>query len=194
MADLFNHRKIFELTLILAVLTATMVVVIFLADYVATNDGAQAIIARFGYAGVLAISVIAGLSTFVPIPPASFVPVFTAAGLTFPLIILTLVIGTTIADLLGYLFGSVSKDFVGSHYPRLHHHITDLELHHQNWIIPFIALYAAFSPLPNELMVIPFGVLGVPLRKILFPLILGTATHHLLVAYGAIEVVKAFIG
>ncbi len=193
MANLFNHRKIFELTLILAVLTATMVVVIFLADYVAAHNGAQEIIARFGYAGVLAISVIAGLSTFIPIPPASFVPVFTAAGLAFPLIIFALVLGTTIADLIGYLFGAVSKDFVNSHYPRIYYYITDIELHHHRWVTPFIFLYAAFSPLPNELMVIPFGVLGVPLKKIIVPLLLGTTIHHFLIAYGAIEMVKAFI-
>ncbi len=193
MSDLFNRRKIFELSLILAVLTATMVVVIFLADYVASNNGAQEIIARFGYAGVLAISVIAGLSTFVPIPPASFVPVFTAAGLIFPVILITLVIGTTIADLIGYLFGVASKEFVGNHYPRMYARIMDLELHHHNWVVPFVLLYSAFSPLPNELIVIPLGVLGVHFQKILVPLMIGTAIHHTLIAYGAIEIVKAFI-
>ena len=165
---------------------------LYLAQFVATDSAAQALVAQFGYLGILALAVVSGLNLLVPVPAATFTPVFVAAGLTLPLIILTLIIGTTIADLLGYLFGRWSRAFAHEHYPQTYQKILTLHTKRSALLIPFIFLYAAFVPFPNEAIIIPLALIGVRLPIIIIPLLLGTTLNQTLLALGAIGLFTTF--
>ena len=154
------------------------------ADQLSEFSTVRSFLSSYGYLAVLLIALVAGLNAVVPVPAATFVPVFTEAGLEFPFIILMLVIGTTIADMIGYALGRVSRDYVEEKYPRTYLRLRAIHDRNQRWMLPAIAFYAAFVPLPNELILIPLALMGFRLRTILVPLIIGTTINQTLLAYG----------
>ncbi len=168
------------------------VAALFLAEYVSNNDMAQNLVGQFGYFGILALAVIAGVNVLIPVPAATFVPVFTAAGLWLPLIIVFLVIGTVIADYLGYFVGHWSREFAEEHYPKTYTRIMALNEGHHNLLLPFVFLYAALIPFPNEAIIIPLALIGIRFRTILIPLILGNAINQTALAYGASNIFALF--
>lgn len=155
-----------------------------LAGYIQDSGAAQELVERFGYLGMLALSIFAGLNLFVPIPAATFTPIYTAAG--FPLygIIITLVIGTTIADSIGYLIGFAGKHAAKLQYPVLQQQIQKIVTEHHIYMIPFVFLWSSFAPLPNETIIIPLALIGIKFRALIIPLILGTIIHQTYLAYG----------
>ena len=180
----FNTRKIIHFALLAVLMTWVVIGALFLTAYITENATAQKAIAQLGYAGVLLVAIVSGVNTIAPVPPATFVPIFTAAGLLMPMIILTLIIGTTIADLTGYVFGRWSKDFVTAHYPRTFRYIEKLHIENKVLLFLFVFMYAAAAPFPNEAFIIPFALIGVPLRKFIIPMVVGTIIYHTVTAYG----------
>ncbi len=171
---------------------AAMVAAFFLADYVRESSTAQMLVERFGYLGMLGLSIISGLNLFVPIPAATFTPIYTAAG--FPLygIIITLVVGTTLADSIGYLIGRGGKELVEENYPAIQKRIQRTAEKHSLYIIPGVFLWASFSPLPNETMLIPLALAGVRFRTLILPLLCGNIVHQTLFAYGLSSIFEYF--
>ena len=190
----FSYKKIARITLLGILITAVWVSSLFLANFVARNEIAQELVGNFGYIGVTIIAIVSGLNILVPVPAAAFVPIFTAAGLWLPFIIAALVIGTTIADLVGYYFGRWSKSFIESHYPRTYTRIKVLDERHHNWILPTVFLYAALLPFPNEAIIIPLALLGFRFRTFLWPLVAGTIINQTALAYGATNIFELLFG
>ena len=190
----FSSQKITRITLLSILITSIWVCSLYLANFVANNDLAQELVAQFGYLGVVAIAVVSGLNILVPVPAAAFVPIFTAAGLWMPLIIAALVLGTTIADAIGYYFGRWSKSFVEAHYPHTYTRIKVLDERHHNWILPVTFLYAALLPFPNEAIIIPLALLGFRFRTFIWPLVLGTIINQTALAYGANNIFELMFG
>lgn len=170
---------------ILGIVALALTASFFFADYVASNDAASELVERFGYAGILAISIVSGLNLFIPVPAATFVPVFTAAGFSMPGIITTLVIGTLIADWIGYLIGVAGRHATEHHYPELQRRLRRFAKRHHRLILPGVFLYAAFSPFPNEILLAPLALIGTRFRALFIPLLLGTIAYQALYAYGA---------
>lgn len=186
MKKLLPHslHQLTKLTLITALILGFVSAAFYLAGYVEQHDTAKEIVNQFGYVGVIVVALVAGLNAVVPVPAATFVPVFLAAGLTMPLIIVSLVIGTTIADLIGYQLGRWGKRLVSKQYPRTHDRIQALQERHRKLLIPFVFCYSAFVPFPNEAIMIPLALSGVHLRIFIIPLVLGTVINQSLLAYG----------
>lgn len=179
-----RHRW-FRILGILAIVTLAFAASFFLADYVASNGSARELVERFGYAGILAISVVSGLNLFIPVPAAAFVPVFTAAGFSMPGIITTLIVGTLIADWIGYLLGVAGRHATELHYPKFQKKLRRFAKRHHALILPGVFLYAAFSPFPNEIVLAPLALIGTRFRALFLPLLLGTIAYQILYAYGA---------
>jgi len=156
----------------------------FAADYVRSSPSASAFIAQFGYGGVILLATIAGLNVFIPVPSASFVPIFTEVGLWLPGIILSLTIGTIIADYIGFVFGHWGRKAVVKKYPKPMERFERLYDNHRKFLPYVIFLYAAFMPLPNEAIVLPLAVLGVPFRTMLIPLFIGNLVNQTIFSYG----------
>lgn len=180
--------KPIRFSLIAGAVLVILVASLYLANFVANNTMAQDMVGQFGYLGVLLLAVVSGINILLPVPAATFTPVFLAAGLWLPFIILALVIGTTIADFIGYFVGHWSREFAEDHYPKTFSRIVSLNENHRRWLLPFVFLYAAVIPFPNEAMLIPLAVIGIRLKSLLIPLILGNIVNQSALALGATNI------
>jgi membrane protein YqaA with SNARE-associated domain len=177
------NKKI-KLVLALVFIIAIFIGVLFVANSLADNSALIETIASFGYFGVIFIAIVAGLNTFIPLPAATFTPLFTASGLLIPLIILALALGTLIADFIGFMLGHVSRNLVLSKYPKIFNFITNLQQNHKKLITPVVLLYASFVPFPNEALLLPLALAGIKFRSIIIPLVIGNIIHQALIIYG----------
>jgi membrane protein YqaA with SNARE-associated domain len=161
---------------------------IFLANYIEENGFAQKLVQQFGYLGILILAIIGGLNLAIPIPAAVFTPVFLASGLPKIGIILALAIGTTIADIIGYLiglWGRRSWDASGNYFFEK---VKVIREKYRPLLIPIIFLYASFIPYPNEIIVIPLAFLGMRIRTLIIPLFLGSLLHNTIIVVGIVGI------
>lgn len=180
-------------TILLGVLALCAIVgSFFLAEHVANDEGAQALVGRFGYLGMFILAIIAESSFIVPIPAATFTPIFTAAGFPILGIVTTLVIGTLIADGVGYLVGLGGRHAVAHHYPTFQERIQRFARRHHHLVIPGVFLYAALAPFPNEAILIPLALVGIRFRTLFIPLLLGTIILQTALVYGITNVFEYF--
>ncbi len=157
--------------------------VFFVSGSLSQNEQVAQAVQEFGYVGVVIIAVVAGLNLVVPIPAATFTPIFTAAGLAVPFIVIALAVGTLIADFTGYLIGNLSKSLVEKKYPKMQKFFTELKQNRSKLIVPVIFLYAAFAPFPNEALLVPLGLAGIRFSTIIVPLILGNLINQSYLVY-----------
>ncbi len=156
----------------------------FLAQEFTTESTIQLLIQDFGYIGVMIAGIIGGLNTFIPIPAASFTPLFIAAGLSLPLIILMLTLGTLIADYVGYALGHVSREIIKLKHPKLFTFFLTLEEQHHHFVLPLVFFYAAIMPIPNEIILIPLALSGIRFRTMIIPLVFGNLISQAVLSYG----------
>jgi len=179
-----GYKKFTPILLIIAVLLTVTTVALFAAQFIENSTAAQAIISELGYGGVILIAIIAGINVIVPIPAVTLTPIFTTAGLLLPWIILSLTVGTIIADYIGYLFGHWSRTHIYKSYPSAVAYIEKIYIHHPRLIVPLVFLFSAFIPLPNEVLVIPLALLSVRWRLMILPLFFGNLINQTIYAYG----------
>ena len=160
-------------------------------NYVITNDYVQGVVARFGNVGIFMISVLSGFNIIVPVPVIAFMPIFISAGFGLLTTIFIITAGMTIGDSLGYAIGRLGRRVVlydsgrkKQFYEKLKHY------QEKSPHIPMIILffYAAFVPLPNELIIIPLGFLGYRFINILPILFAGNIIFNTLIALGIIKI------
>ena len=155
----------------------------YLADLVRTDDSARALVESYGYLGILVTAIVGGLNFIVPVPAAAFTPVFLEAGYAWFTIILLLVIGTFMADTIGYLFGRAGRRMTGEKSKWIHK-IEELTKQKPKLVVPIVFLYSSFVPLPNELILMPLGLAGFRFLTLILPLIFGNIVHQSLIAFG----------
>lgn len=179
-----RHRKVFNLLFFIGLICAALFASFLLAEYIATDHSSRELIQEYGYFGILLVSFVAGLNLFVPIPAATFVPVFTAAGISLFEIIVLLVIGTMAANLLSFYLGRYGGSLAKNNYPEIQKKLVSLYTRRKKWVPHFVFAFSALVPLPDEVFLIPLGIVGVKLRHIIVPLILGTTIYQSLAAFG----------
>jgi membrane protein YqaA with SNARE-associated domain len=182
-------QNLFALILFISIL---FTISVLSSEYIADNNVARELIGSYGYIGILVLAIIGGFNLVVPIPAAVFTPIFLASGLPTVGIILTLAIGTTIADIIGYLiglWGRNSWDIDGSPFFQK---IQKLRDKYRTLLIPIIFLYASFVPYPNELIVVPLAFLGMRIRTLILPLFLGSLLHNTILVFGIAGIVELF--
>lgn len=187
-------KRVFQTFWLLVFILIVFIGALFFADWITSNSAAQDLVEQFGYLGILVIAFITGLNLIIPVPAAAFVPIFTAAGYSLPEIIITVVIGTTIADSVGYLIGMYGRRHVLQKYPRLIATLHTIKEKHRQWMLPFVFVYAALSPIPNEALMIPLALMGFKYRVLIIPFILGTIVNQTILAYGAQNIFEVFFG
>ncbi|MFM2423864.1 MAG: hypothetical protein RLZZ70_251 [Candidatus Parcubacteria bacterium] len=187
-----RRTQILSGVVLLLILTTVALTAFFLAEYTLNNPAMQAWIVSFGYIGITLFATVTGLNVIVPIPAVAFTPVFTAAGLMLPGIIIALTLGTLLADFIGYIFGRVSRTTIAAKYPKLLARLEHLHANHRHWIVPVTFLYAAFAPIPNEALVIPLALLGVSWRSLLLPLLFGNLINQAIYAYSFQNIFRLF--
>jgi len=169
---------------------AILLALIFSFETLISNDLLKGIITDYNYTGVVVASFLTGIAGF-PVPIVAFTPLFVELGLDTVLVVVAIVGGLTMGDLVTYAFGIVGRRLSGGTENRV---LSRLEVHtKKHKTLPLWALFfwASFVPIPNEVLLLPLGLLGYRFAQILPPLILGNVILNTLVASGIIGIFSA---
>jgi len=155
---------------------------------------------QYGYLGIFLISLLGATSIFVPIP--STVVIFILGGLqdTFgnwlfePLLIAVFAgAGAAVGELSGYLLGFGGRKVIGDKYKKKMDFLTKLF----KKLGPIAIFIFALTPLPDDLLFIPLGIMRYGVLKAFIPALLGKFFSNLIIAYSgrlSLEIVKTLFG
>jgi membrane protein YqaA with SNARE-associated domain len=135
---------------------------------------------QYGYLGIFLISLFGAMSIFVPIPYT--VVIFILGGLpNFDpfLIAVAAGIGSAIGEFSGYLLGVGGRKVISDKYKKKMDFITKLFKKYGAITIFIFAL----TPLPDDLLFIPLGVMRYSLLRAFIPALLGKFFSNLIIAY-----------
>ncbi len=180
--------KVFQLCAAGVIIAASF----YFSRLIQENAFAHDIIASFGHISILMTGFVAGLNLLVPVPAISFLPVFLAAGFPEWEIILLIALGATIADGAAYVIGragravmeTTTEKKIARWVARIHDEYA--------WMgYPLVFLFAAFAPLPNEVIIIPLAFLGYRFLPIFLLALAGNLLFNTLAALGVMGVLQA---
>lgn len=149
---------------------------------------------QYGYLGIFLISLFGAMSIFVPIPYP--VVIFILGGLPSfdPLwIAVAAGIGSAIGEFSGYLLGVGGRKVISDRYKKKMDFITKLFKKYGSIAIFIFAL----TPLPDDLLFIPLGVMRYSLLRAFIPAVLGKFFSNLIIAYSgrlSLDIVKNIFG
>jgi len=149
---------------------------------------------QYGYLGIFLISLFGAMSIFVPIPYT--VVIFILGGLPSfdPLLIAVAAgAGAAIGEFSGYLIGMGGSKVISGKYKKRIDFLTKLFKKYGS-----IAIFVfALTPLPDDLLFIPLGVMRYSLLRAFVPALLGKFFSNLIIAYSgrlSLEIVKTLFG
>ncbi|MEM2994430.1 MAG: VTT domain-containing protein [Candidatus Bathyarchaeia archaeon] len=139
----------------------------------------------YGYFGIFLISLIGAMSIFFPIPYT--VIIFTLGGLKNggeyvfePLwIAVAAGLGSSVGEFSGYLLGVGGRRIIGEKYKRK----MDFLVKVFNRFGAVAIFLFALTPLPDDLLFIPLGVMRYSIVKAFIPALIGKFCMNLIVAY-----------
>jgi membrane protein YqaA with SNARE-associated domain len=149
---------------------------------------------QYGYLGIFLISLLGAMSIFVPIPYT--VVIFILGGLPRfdPLLIaIAAGLGAAIGEFSGYFIGVGGSKVISGRYKKRMGFLTKLFKKYGSIAIFIFAL----TPLPDDLLFIPLGVMRYSLLRAFIPAVLGKFFSNLIIAYSgrlSLEVVSILFG
>ncbi len=155
-------------------LLAIFALAFFLAHLARENELVRQTVENLGYLGVLIVSFISGFNLAVPIPAVAFLPLFLEAGLSFWICALIITFGMTVADSLVYAFASFGRRVLFDVWGRnIRVRLDSLRVKHIFLPLLVLFFFAAFAPLPNEVLLIPMAFFGYKIKNVLPVIFLG---------------------
>jgi membrane protein DedA with SNARE-associated domain len=159
----------------------------------------QMLALQYGYLGVFAISLIGALSLFVPIPYT--VVIFTIGGLKIngqwafePVwVAVAAGLGASLGEFSGYVVGFGGRRVIGAKMKRKMDVLVKLFDKHGSLVIFLFAL----TPLPDDLLFIPLGVVRYNVVIAFVPAIICKFCMNLMIVYGgrySIEAIRNLFG
>ena len=154
---------------------------------------------QYEYFGIFLISLIGASSIFFPIPYT--VVIFALGGLKVgeawvfePVwIAVTAGIGSAFGEFSGYLLGFGGRRVIGEKYKKKMEFLMKLFARFG----PIIIFLFALTPLPDDLLFIPLGVIRYSLIQALIPALIGKICMNFIVAYSgrfSIQVIRDIFG
>ena len=149
---------------------------------------------QYGYLGIFLISLIGSMSIFIPIPSA--VVIFALGGLEIfdPFWIAVVAgLGSAIGEFSGYLIGMGSRKVINEKYKKKIDFVVKLFKKYGS-----IAIFLfAFSPLPDDLLFIPLGLMRYSIVRAFIPALIGKFTSNLVIAYSgrfSLQIIRDIFG
>jgi membrane protein DedA with SNARE-associated domain len=154
---------------------------------------------QYGYFGIFLISLLGAMSVFVPIPYT--VVIFTLGGLRIggdwafdPLwIAVAAGTGTAIGEFSGYLIGFGGRRVIGEKYKKKMDFLTKLF----KKFGPIVIFVFALTPLPDDLLFIPLGIMRYSILRAFIPALLGKFVSNLIIAYSgrlSLQIIRDLFG
>jgi len=133
----------------------------------------------FGYFGVFFVSLLGTASIIIPIPYTLFILWLGIAG--FDPILLTIAggLGSAFGELSGYLLGYYGRRIISSERQKKLSYLVQLIDRYG----PVAVFIFALTPLPDDLLFIPLGILRFNFLKVFIPAILGKLLMCFILAY-----------
>lgn len=179
----------------IAGLTALVALAFYFAGLAQNNESVRQAVTGYGYTGIFIVSLIGGFNLLVPIPVVAFMPLFLESGFNFWPAILTITLGMTLADSVSYVLGRLGHQI--AHHWTKEKFLEKLESFKGRYEITpviIIFLFASFAPLPNEVLLVPFGFIGYRFLRILPVLVAGNFIFNILYSLGALGIFNAIWG
>ena len=158
------------------------------------QDWLYALAIQYSYLGIFLISLVGAMSILVPIPYPVVIFILGASSSFDPLLIAVAAgLGSAIGEFSGYLLGVGGRKVIGNKYKKKMDFITKLFKKYGSIAIFIFAL----TPLPDDLLFIPLGVMRYSLLRAFIPALLGKFFSNLIIAYSgrlSLDVVKSIFG
>jgi len=155
---------------------------------------------QYGYLGIFFISLLGATAIFVPIPYTVVIFILGSLQDAFgnwvfePLwIAVAAGAGAAIGEFSGYLIGFGGRRVVGEKYKKRMEFLTKLFKKYG----PVAIFVFALTPLPDDLLFIPLGVMRYNLLRAFVPALLGKFFSNLIIAYSgrlSLEIVRSIFG
>jgi len=149
---------------------------------------------QYGYLGIFLISLFGAISIFVPIPYTIVIFILGASSSYDPLFIAVAAgLGSAIGEFSGYLLGVGGRKVIGDKYKKKVDFITKLFKKYGSVAIFIFAL----TPLPDDLLFIPLGVMRYSFLHAFIPAVLGKFFSNLIIAFSgrlSLDIVKNVFG
>lgn len=146
----------------------------------------------YGYFGIFLISLIGALSIFFPLPYT--VVIFTLGGLFDPfLIAISAGLGSAVGEFSGYLLGFYGRKVISEERRRKMEFMVKVF----DRFGPITIFLFALTPLPDDLLFIPLGIMRYSLLRAFIPALIGKMSMNFIVAYSgryAIQIIKDIFG
>jgi len=139
---------------------------------------------QYGYFGVFLVSLIGALSIVFPIPYT--VVIFTLGGTFEPLWIAVVAgIGSAVGEFSGYLLGFGGRRVIGERYKKKMEFLVRIF----GRFGPIVIFIFALTPLPDDLLFIPLGVMRYGIIRAFIPALIGKFCMSFIVAYSGRETI-----
>lgn len=150
----------------------------------------KGIAARYGYLGVFAGAMFSGFNILVPIPIIAFFPFFVESGLQAHILVAIIALGMSIGDTVGFIIGKSGRAVVTMKDGKITRALKRAQDKHSLIVAAVYFLYAAFAPVPNELVVLPGAYMGLRFWQVILPVLLGNIVFNSLIALGLVQLFK----
>jgi len=149
---------------------------------------------QYGYIGIFLISLLGAMAIFIPIPYTVVIFILGASSNFDPLwIAIAAGAGAAVGEFSGYLIGFGGRRVIGYKYRKKMDFLTKLFKKYGA-----IAIFVfALTPLPDDLLFIPLGVMRYSLLRAFIPAVLGKFFSNLIIAYSgrlSLDIVKTLFG
>jgi membrane protein YqaA with SNARE-associated domain len=149
---------------------------------------------QYGYFGVFLISLIGAMSIFFPVPYTVIIFTLGGLGIFEPLFIaIAAGLGAAIGEFSGYLLGVGGRKVISERYKKK----MDLLVRLFNRFGPIAIFLFALTPLPDDLLFIPLGVMRYNIIRAFIPALIGKFCMNLIVAYSgrfSIQIIRDIFG
>jgi len=135
---------------------------------------------QYSYAGVFAISLIGAMSIIVPIPYTFIILTLGIQGMDPLLLTVAGGLGSGVGEFSGYILGYYGRSVISEKQQRKMDYMIRIFDHYG----PITIFLFALTPLPDDLLFIPLGILRYKFIKAFIPCILGKTLMCAILAYG----------
>ena len=149
---------------------------------------------QYGYLGIFLISLFGATSIFVPIPSSAIIFIMGGSSSFDPFwIAVAAGLGAVLGEFSGYLVGLSGRKVISSKYKRK----MDILMKLFKKFGPAVIFTFALTPLPDDLLFIPLGVMRYSIIRAFIPALLGKFLSSLIIAYAgrfSLQIIRDIFG
>ncbi|NCU41165.1 MAG: hypothetical protein EOM19_00380 [Candidatus Moranbacteria bacterium] len=168
-----------------------MFVVVGVFSFLALSFSPEEIITWIGeenaYIALFFMALLGGSSVFIPFPYYLFTISFGALGLSPFLLGFVSALGAAVGDVTTYYFARKSRVIISSRMEKFFSRTLEVCTKKHPRLVPiFTFLYASFSPFPDDLIMVPAGLMKYPFKRLIVSLFLGKLVFNTLLAFAGL--------